>query len=262
MIGIDGVRPDALYAARTPNLDSLIAHGCYSDTAQAGKHTYSAPGWSNILCGVWEEKHGVTDNTFWGEQYGRYPSIFTRIEQLRPELNTASIVSWKSIHDNIIPAADYRRSCNDMTGDWEVTKDAMRLLSHEDPDVLFLYFGDADLVGHNYGFHPSVARYRKEIEEIDKQIGYVLQSLNDRPKYSAENWLIICTTDHGGTILGHGENIPTHRTIFYIASGPSAQSGRIRETPYQVDIVPTILEHLDVPIDPKWGLDGKVCGLK
>lgn len=262
LIGIDGVRPDALYAARTPHIDNLIAHGCYSDGAQAGENTLSAPGWSTIMCGVWEQKHGVTDNTFFGSDYDLYPSVFTRLRLVRPELYTVSLVSWKPINDHIIPVADKRISYHDMSGDWNVMKEGIRTLTYEDPDVMFLYFGDVDLVGHNYGFHPSVPRYRKEIEDVDKQIGYLLEALQNRRTYPLENWLILCTTDHGGTFSGHGKNIPEDRTVFYIASGPSAARGRITETPELVDIVPTIFQHLTIQREPAWGLDGKVCGVK
>lgn len=262
LIGIDGVRPDALYAARTPHIDGLIAHGCYSDVAQAGENTLSGPGWSTIMCGVWEQKHGVTDNTFLGSDYDLYPSVFTRLRLIRPELYTISLVSWKPINDQIIPVADKRISYHDMSGDWNVMKEGIRTLTYEDPDVMFLYFGDVDLVGHNYGFHPSVPRYRKEIEDVDKQIGYLLEALQNRRTYQLENWLILCTTDHGGTFSGHGENIPEDRTVFYLASGPSAARGRIKETPELVDIVPTIFQHLTIQRKPAWGLDGKVCGLK
>ncbi|MBI4152113.1 alkaline phosphatase family protein [Candidatus Woesearchaeota archaeon] len=262
LIGIDGVRPDALYVARTPHLDHLVAQGCYSDVAQAGKFTVSAPGWSNILCGVWEDKHGVTDNALLYHHLQSYPSIFTRLEQLHPELYTASLVSWKTIHDHIIPVADKRRTYHDMRGDWNVMKEAISTLTHEDPDLLFVYFGDADLVGHNYGFHPTVKRYCKEIEDIDKQVGYILQALQVRPTYASEDWLIICTTDHGGRMAGHGDNIPEDRTIFYIVSGSSALRGRLAGVPQQVDVVPTILQHLRIVPDPAWGLEGKVCGLR
>ncbi|MBI2102322.1 alkaline phosphatase family protein [Candidatus Woesearchaeota archaeon] len=263
LLGIDGVRPDALSVARTPHLDNLIAHGCYSDAAQAGEHTVSAPGWSNIFCGVWERKHGVTNNTFSGSKYDQYPSLFTRLEQLHPELYTVSLVSWRPINDHIIPAADFRLSySNDRDGDRQVTEQTIQVLSREDPDVMFVYFGNVDMVGHKYGFHPSVAPYVREIESVDRQIGLVLRTLQHRRQYASENWLILCTTDHGGTKSGHGQNIPEHRTGFYIVSGSSAQSGRLTGQPQQVDVVPTILTHLKIPLDPAWGLDGKVCGLR
>ncbi len=259
LIGIDGLRPDALEAAKTPNLDHLITHGAYSNHAKSGEYTVSAPGWSNILTGVWEKKHGVKDNSFRGAKYDRYPSLFTRLEKSYPSLYTASIVSWEPINDKIIPHANKRYSNHE--DDHLVMKSAVDTLNQENPDLLFVYFGDVDLAGHKYGFHPSVVGYRREIEEVDHQIGSVLQALCGRKNYSDEDWLILCTTDHGGRRAGHGQNTPEDRTIFYLASGKSVQPGKISGTPQQVDIVPTILQHLRIPSDLSWGLDGKVCGL-
>ena len=79
MIGIDGVRPDALAAARTPNLDRLIRTGAFTDTTQilgtrySKNDTISGPGWSSILTGVWADKHGVHDNEFTGKNYRMLP---------------------------------------------------------------------------------------------------------------------------------------------------------------------------------------------
>ncbi len=248
LIGLDGTRPDALQVARTPNIDDLIKNGAFSYHAKAGQHTWSGPGWSNILTGVWEEKHGVIDNSFTHPHYQCYPSVFTRLERLHPELYTAAVVSWKPLKDYLIPHAD--QCIVHIEDDHQVMNDAISLLTDEDPDLMFVYFGNVDLVGHKYGFHPNVTPYRKEIEHVDREIGSVLEALRGRKQYAHENWLILCTTDHGGTMEGHGKNIPEDRTIFYIVSGDSVPRGRISATPYQVDVVPTILKHLRIPVDP------------
>ena len=52
VIGIDGVRSDALTEANTPNLDALMSTGVYSPDALNDDITISGPGWSDILCGV------------------------------------------------------------------------------------------------------------------------------------------------------------------------------------------------------------------
>jgi predicted AlkP superfamily pyrophosphatase or phosphodiesterase len=52
ILGIDGVRPDRLAAASTSVLDSLAAHGAFSDAATTRAPTVSGPGWSSMLIGV------------------------------------------------------------------------------------------------------------------------------------------------------------------------------------------------------------------
>ncbi|MDA8696006.1 alkaline phosphatase family protein [Flavobacteriales bacterium] len=94
MIGIDGVRPDALEAAATPHLDALMAEGFSTLDALNDDITMSGPGWSAIHCGVRSGKHNVIDNSFSNQNYLQYPGWLERIETLYPEWNTASICQW------------------------------------------------------------------------------------------------------------------------------------------------------------------------
>ena len=83
LIGIDGCRPDALQAAHTPNLDSLIVGGAVSFVAQTGEHTISGPGWASMLTGVGIGKHGVVDNSFADPHFDTYPHFFYRLNEVR-----------------------------------------------------------------------------------------------------------------------------------------------------------------------------------
>lgn len=58
-IGIDGLRTDALQAANTPGMDSLVQHAYVCWNTDRGPYTVSVPGWSSILHGVWSSKHGL-----------------------------------------------------------------------------------------------------------------------------------------------------------------------------------------------------------
>src|SRR5262249_25415538 len=68
IIGIDGCRTDALKAAKAPNLQRLVREGAMAENTSilgdrpTGADTVSGPGWSNLLTGVWPDKHGVKDN--------------------------------------------------------------------------------------------------------------------------------------------------------------------------------------------------------
>src|SRR5690606_16950556 len=55
VVGIDGVRPDALRDAPTPVMNTLIASGAFSERARTGVPTLSGPSWASMLTGVWRE---------------------------------------------------------------------------------------------------------------------------------------------------------------------------------------------------------------
>lgn len=161
VIGIDGCRPDALEVANTPNIDQLISGGIFSPDALNDDITISGPGWSAILCGVWSEKHLVTDNGFGVDDYENYPSFFHYAEKHDPSLNTLSICHWSPINDLIVgQQADIKLN---VSSDQEVANQAIDNLNNNDPDLMFLHFDEADGVGHSVGFSPDVEQYTSKL---------------------------------------------------------------------------------------------------
>jgi predicted AlkP superfamily pyrophosphatase or phosphodiesterase len=259
IIGIDGCRPDARAAAHTPYMDALIAEGAYSDLAQTGEHTDSAPGWSHLLTGVWHSKHGVRDNSFGGSRFHEYPHFFRRLKEWRSDLITASIVNWEPINGAILSHADFAQS---FPSDAEVAAAAARYLSAASPDALFLQFDEVDSAGHKHGYAADSPGYLASIAQTDAQIGQVLNAMRSRKAYSREDWLVLVSTDHGGSERGHGRNVPEHRTIFLIVSGEAAARGEIRPAPQIVDDPATVAAHLGVEVAPAWGWEGRPVGLR
>lgn len=227
IIGIDGCRPDALHQANTPNIDALIANGIFSPDALNDDITISGPGWSANLCGVWSNKHLVTGNNFSGNNYDEYPHIFKYIEAFNPELHTVSICHWGPINDFItLDHADFKLN---ESSDAEVASQTASYLTVNDPDILFIHLDDPDHAGHTQGFSPEVPEYIQAIEDVDGHIGTVLQSIYGRPSFSTEDWLVLVTTDHGGTGFSHGGTSLEEENVFFIASGNTISTEVIRK---------------------------------
>lgn len=257
IIGIDGCRPGALRVADTPNLDALIGEGVVSYQAQTCEFTVSAPGWSSMLTGVWPAKHGVTDNTFDGAQFDRFPHFFQRLKEASEDVVAASIVSWAPINQIILSHSDVSEECD---LDAEVAQSASELLISRDPDVLFVHFDDVDNAGHAHGYGPDSTEYLGAINRIDAHIGSVLTAVRQRKTYHSEDWLVLVSTDHGGIGRSHGEDLPELRTIFVIAANLDAAKRSMDTAPEIVDIPPTVFRHLDLTPMPSWGWDGTAIG--
>ncbi len=217
-IGIDGCRWDAVVAANAPTIDGLLSHSVYSGNGLNEYKTWSGTGWSGMLTGVWHTKHGVTDNTFVGSNYGQYPDFITRAESYDTSLSTVSIVHWAPINTTIIQSIDNEIS---VPTDSAVKYAAVAALATGNPDILFLDFDDVDHAGHTYGFSPLVPQYLQSIEITDGYISEILTALYNRPTYANEDWLIVLTTDHGGIPAGHGGGTIEERTIFNIYHNPN-----------------------------------------
>lgn len=259
IIGIDGCRPDALLAAKAPHLHGLIKNGAFSDTAQTGDMTASGSGWSSLLTGVWREKHGVRGNEFRGANFTEFPHLLDRYKTARPAGFVASVAHWEPILKQIVTKADHTTAHKT---DVEVAKVACQLLREKDPDILFVHLDEVDGAGHKHGFDPKEPKYLDAIQKADQLVGALLQAVEGRRTHAREDWLIVVSTDHGGSGKEHGKNIPEHRTIFLIVSGKSAAPGKIDPAPAIVDIAPTVLRHMNIDIAPAWKLDGKPVGLR
>ncbi len=265
VIGIDGVRPDALKVSDTPNMDKLINAGAVSYNAYAGgefgmetqQATSGGPGWSSILTGVWVNKHNVSDNGFSDPNYDEYPCFFTRIKEVRPNAYLSSIVHWEPINNYIIEDADYEDEGSDVI----VAVKAVAHLESQDPDVLFLHFDDVDHAGHAYEYSPTIPEYVESIHVVDKYIGSVITGIESRSNYKNEDWLIIITTDHGGSGSSHGGQSDVERTIPFIVSGKNTQKGEISQGPGHVAVPATVCKHLEIEVNPDWGWESGAFGL-
>ena len=149
-------------------------------------------------------------------------------------------------------------------------------------DILFVHFDDVDAAGHGNGFNPAIPAYMNAIAYVDTKVGQVIDALYARTNFANEKWVIMLTTDHGGTGTSHGGNSDTERHIWWVANGygiPSmeitgADPGSyrfgdapdpelIQTTPVLTDIAVTAIDHLVPGTDCEeshkadWALDGK-----
>ena len=265
VIGLDGVRADALREANTPSIDSLIATGAVTWRAFAGgaldaadpthQATSSGPGWTSILTGVWTDKHGVVDNSFAGQNLANYPHVFAHVRAAQPSAVLASIVHWAPINVQLLAPfpglADFTRQ---VVTDGAVAANARAYLGSADPNVLFVHFDDCDHAGHGQGFSRGVPAYIAAIEQTDVYIDGVLAAMRGRPNFANEDWLVLVTTDHGGSQTSHGGHSPSEREIWVVAQGSEIENVEVPKGPGHTVIARNVLHHLSIPVQPAWGL--------
>lgn len=267
VVGLDGVNWAKAVEANAPNLDRLAAQGTLGHSllycgSVAG--TWSGAGWSTIATGVWPDKHGVKDNTFNGARYDSYPDFLTRLERARPAASTLSIVDWPVLHtkgtfgatvDSRITQDGYRDGW--AAADVKVTADATRLLRTANPDAAFVYLGNPDEVAHKSG---TGSPYTSAIAKADAQLGELLAALAARPTYADEDWLVVVTTDHGHNTPGGGHGgcgVGDERRTWVLAQGTGHAAGAQPIDTRLTDVASAVFQHLGVPVDAGWRLDGK-----
>ena len=275
LVFIDGFIPAAISTSDTPVIDSLLADSAWSLTARAESTTISGSGWSSFLTGVHWDKHRVNDNNFTNPNYTDYPHIFARVKETFPAAVVGGCQSWEPIETGLVLPAepdfsafhnyyDYSDDYWDQgSADTLCAQEVVGFAAEGDIDLLVMMFAELDGVGHESGFGAEYATYQAMLAKTDNHIGQIVEAIEARPSYPDEDWLVIVSTDHSGEPeLHHGANIPEHRLIPFIMSGPSVATGEIWPPPQTVDIVPTALYHLGVQSEESWNIDGVVVGFE
>ena len=248
IIGIDGFRSDAMTQEITPSIYEFSQRNAYKNLSHlTEEYTYSGPNWSSILTGVHYNKHNVNDNSFDGSLFNIFPSFINYIENNVNSINTSSIVNWLPINQKILHK-DVDYYSNSQISDSLVFIEALNLLLNNKPikpDVLFLHFDELDAAGHNFGFSPNVAEYRKTLKNIDLYVDSLV-SIIDKKRLLDENWMCILVSDHGGDGYSHGDykNIKIRETVL-IVEHPS-QNFKLQHESNMTDIAPTVLDFMGI----------------
>jgi hypothetical protein len=284
VIGTDGTRWDlldkAMRSGSAPSLARLRGEGFGRPSLlDYGPNTLtlSEVGWSSIASGVWDDKHGI-DGSKLNMDPGQatkngYLDFLTRIENRRKRLSTFLASDWDNIglplnggpifgsamDANFAARVTSETLENWDRGDVEVTVAAARYLRTGNPDAGFVYLGVVDESAHLVG--SATPAYTDAIGRTDARIGRLLRAVRSRASYPFESWTIIVVTDHGErpltepSILAHYGKTKLELTSFLLGAGPGL--GRNVRKPKVVDIQPTVLHQLGLPVPRAWKLDGR-----
>ena len=275
---IDGVSKDVLEKLATPNINAIAKEGALLNAFQGGDRgqynqtpTISAPGYTNVITGVWYNKHNVPDNDIKAPNY-HYPTIFRLFKDQYPDKKIGIFSSWEDNRTKLVgeglaqtgnirfdykfdgleldtlkfPHGKDRKFMSDI--DQAVTNEAARQITENAPDLSWVYLEYTDDMGHMFG---DSKQYNDAVELADKQIGQIWEAVKRRQKEHNEDWLIVITTDHGRdpkTGHHHGGQSDRERASWIATNARPlntyAQNGKVSV----VDILPTLSRHLDISL--------------
>lgn len=278
VIGIDGLRPDQLLRAHTPALNRVMARGFLVADAKnvwGPRNPYnghSAPNWAAVLTGRDPQDTGISENgdgehlvDDTGQLHGSVRSLFGWMHVHDPLLETALSNTWPGI--GLAPGTILERSgtvvdihihpLGDRPAaerDAEQVAALCRALRERDPAFVFVHLSAIDAAGHEFTYEDP--RYRAAIERTDALVGELLGAIERRPTRSAERWLVLVTSDHGGpsNATSHADNSdPRTHTVPLLGSADRIQFEIVGKRSIY-DVVPTVLEWFE--IKPGAGLEG------
>ncbi len=223
IISVDGMRPDLMLRAETPNFRALMNRGSYSMWARTIPEAITLPSHTSMVTGVSIVSHGVD----WNDDRPadkRTPCKVPTIFQLAKKQGLSSaLIAGKSKFITLAVDVDqvFLPDEKKQTEDSEIAATAVKVINAGMPNVLFVHFAKGDSAGHGtgWGSPEQIAVF----EGIDKGIGSIITALNEGQLN--DSTVVIVTADHGGAGKGHGKDDARSRHIPWIAVGPGIQQG-------------------------------------
>lgn len=257
IIGVDGMSPDGILNASTPNIDEMIKNGAATFHGRAVRPSSSSSNWASMIMGAAPMHHGITSNSWERDNYliepadtgteAIFPTIFSLIKSQKPELKTASVYDWSGF------GRLYEKSAVDFDFDPEgpeaTTEKAMEVFGKEKPAFLFIHLDHVDHAGHHDGH--GTPEYYKSVERADSLIGAIYNMVKNSEE--ADNTIIMITSDHGGINKGHGGDTMAEMEIPFIITGPGViKNAQITATYYTYDLAATSAYILGLEIPQSW----------
>lgn len=245
LIMLDGLRPDALTAARTPRLDAFIAEGAHTLTARSVMPSITLPCHTSIFHSVPPTRHGITENQW----HAMARPVVGLVDAAKAAgKRCAFFYNWELLRDLNRPESVYFsffvNNGYDLEGDRVVADAAARYIPEYNFDFSFVYLGGIDVSGHNFGWMQD--GYMRQIEATDALVGQVLDSL-------PAGTTVIIHADHGGHGRDHGTEMPEDMTIPWMIGGAGVRRGHIiQQQVTLLDTAPTIAHLLGISLPTGW----------
>ena len=236
VIGLDGARCDTLIDLKgdtESGINLLAAEGglyiakAGGDTLLHTQATKTTSGWTTILTGKWANTHLVFYN---GMIKLLNPKTFLTQLVEDGSAGSAAFYTWWPWHVQKVWSTYKIESAytqlkslpvrwNTLGSEEELRAALLAEVAKPNcPDIMFGIFERPDETGHAYGFGSDVPEYVEAVRACDKDAYDIIKTIEARESYSAEDWLIVMTSDHGGQDKDHGNLSEDCRMIFIAAN--------------------------------------------
>ncbi|MGA6120331.1 alkaline phosphatase family protein [Sphingobacterium anhuiense] len=202
VISIDGLAGEELQKAVPTNLAALQKKSKYSFNTLATNS--NAAGWVSMLTGTGFSKHKVSADNFERTEHGEdedhddvvnFRNVLDYVTQYKT-VKTAMVTTWEELRD-YTRNADYTPKVN---SDLAVKDSTVSLLSAVNGlGTVIVNFRDVQAAGEDGGYTVDNVKFKNAIVKSDEYIGNIVEAIKARKNYAKEDWLIVVTTNHGGS---------------------------------------------------------------
>jgi Type I phosphodiesterase / nucleotide pyrophosphatase len=211
LVSIDGLRPDAIFAAPARRLQALACSGSFSWRAQTMAPTTTLPGHASMLSGYSPDQHRLLHD----DLRAGYIAVPTVMGMVTAAGKRVVMVVGKDKLVQLAPPGTFAVYALVANGDDGVADRAIAEAASAF-DLMFVHFPLVDTVGHAAGWmSPS---YLRQVTATDAALERLLAVLG--PEVS-----VIVTADHGGSGVIHWPGRRIDAQIPWIISGPRIHRG-------------------------------------
>lgn len=257
IIGFDGLSPDGIQHAATPNFHQIMQEAAFTFQARAVLPTSSSTNWASMIMGAGPEQHGITSNDWEKDNFTLpaivqsedflFPTIFSLIKQQLPNAEIGAIYHWDGF-GRLFEKSAVNYDVNTKTEE-ETARVASEYIIAKKPTFTFIHFDHIDHAGHEFG-HGSL-EYYKAVEKGDALLGKLWEAI--KKAGIAKETMVIITSDHGGIGHGHGGESLKEIEIPFIVWGKSIKKNFPITTPvYQYDNAATVAYALGIKMPTAW----------
>lgn len=233
VIGLDGVATEALRAAATPVMDSLIATGAVAYDMRTVLPTVSTPNWAAMIYGAGPEATGISSNGWRADTTGVKPgaTIFDVVRQQKPQAEQGAIFHWGGI-GQLIPSEAVNRLESHPSADKTVAE-LCNYIVEKRPAFAFTQLDHIDGAGHRTGYFSEECK--AAIAHADSLVGDLMTAI--RTAGIADRTLVIVASDHGGFANDHGGMTVEETRVPIIFNGRGVKAGTVvTDAVYMYDV--------------------------
>ena len=231
-IGLDGWGGKYLPKADMPTVKRMMKHGASSIYQYNVMPSNSRENWTALFFGAELEDDAL----------GSFPSIFSIVNE-RKKSSSVFFYEWDWL-DRI--ASGETTEKHKILSDEESARLIAAHITEKKPVFTAVVFNEPDSVGHNKVWGSSA--YKAKLAELDSYIALIEQAAKDAGIY--DDTVFVLSSDHGGSLFGHGFNLSSHRRIPLVIYGKIIKEGYVIPPKGSIcNIAPTmaVILGLDVP---------------
>jgi predicted AlkP superfamily pyrophosphatase or phosphodiesterase len=233
-IGLDGWGGTYMPKANMPTVKRMMDAGSSGNDMLCIKPSSSWPNWTALFRGTLPIYQTEIN----------FPSIFSIVTDTG---NKSVFFHEWDLLQSICPDETVEKF--NIRSDYDSALKIASYIIERKPVFTAVVFNEPDTLGHRKGWG-SMA-YHNMLSSLDNYIGIIEQAVKDAEIY--ENTIFVLSSDHGGSLWGHGLYTYRHRRIPLVIYGKGIKEGYIIPFgPNIYDIAPTMAAILGMETPPEW----------